>query len=222
MRHRSAACNPFRVDRLEALTYRPELAGTDWPTLMQRLEGARFRAAMVGPHGTGKTTLLEALADRLAAGGHAVRLLEVPHEVADDPDPTLPLPVLRERPRPPERTATPTRTIWLVDRYERLNWRERVELLRRCPRLIVTAHRRTPLPTLLRTRGRYEAFAALVTTLTREEPPPPPERLLREVWRAHRPNIREALRAMYDLWASSPASSGLLGASSHNSVAADL
>ncbi|HSN86299.1 MAG TPA: hypothetical protein VL025_06040, partial [Thermoanaerobaculia bacterium] len=63
--------NPFRVERLHAIRYR--LAGTTWEELLGRLEGLRYRAAVVGPHGHGKTTLLEDLASRLAARGFRIR-----------------------------------------------------------------------------------------------------------------------------------------------------
>ena len=66
----SAHLNPFRVERIHALSFEP--VGATWPELMQRLEQARFRAAIVGPHGTGKTTLLNELGRRLADSGFRV------------------------------------------------------------------------------------------------------------------------------------------------------
>jgi hypothetical protein len=64
--------NPFASDRVESLRYRLP-AGLTWDELLQRLAALRFRAALVGPHGHGKTTLLEDLAPRLTARGFRVR-----------------------------------------------------------------------------------------------------------------------------------------------------
>src|SRR6476659_9871071 len=63
--------NPFAVPRLHAVSYR--LMGTTWEELRKRLAALRFRAAVVGPHGRGKTTLLEEMASRLAKRGLRTR-----------------------------------------------------------------------------------------------------------------------------------------------------
>jgi ABC-type hemin transport system ATPase subunit len=67
------ACdNPFRVQRLGALAYR--LAGTTWEELLKRAERLGFRAAIVGPEGHGKSTLLAEIGARIAAArGLALR-----------------------------------------------------------------------------------------------------------------------------------------------------
>ena len=63
--------NPFAVQRVHAIRYR--LAGITWEELLERLAALGFRAALVGPHGHGKTTLLEDLGARLAEEGFRVR-----------------------------------------------------------------------------------------------------------------------------------------------------
>ncbi|HEY9422529.1 MAG TPA: hypothetical protein VIW92_14020, partial [Thermoanaerobaculia bacterium] len=63
--------NPFAVQRVLEIRYR--LSGISWDELLERLAFLRFRAALVGPHGHGKTTLLEDLGARLAGRGFRIR-----------------------------------------------------------------------------------------------------------------------------------------------------
>ena len=63
--------NPFAVQRVLAIRYR--LSGVTWEELLARLAALRFRAALVGPHGHGKTTLLEDLGERLGHQGFRMR-----------------------------------------------------------------------------------------------------------------------------------------------------
>lgn len=62
--------NPFRVARIEALAWRAP--GFDWEVFLARLDACGYRGAIVGPHGTGKTTLLLEAQARLAARGVTV------------------------------------------------------------------------------------------------------------------------------------------------------
>jgi hypothetical protein len=52
--------NPFAVERVLGIHYRPQ-DGT-WDDLLARLTALDYRAAIVGGHGTGKSTLLDDLA----------------------------------------------------------------------------------------------------------------------------------------------------------------
>ena len=75
-----AADNPFRTDRVLEVRYR-FLDGGDMETLLERLEALNFRAAIVGPEGSGKTTLQEDMADQLQVGrGRTLRWLRLNRE----------------------------------------------------------------------------------------------------------------------------------------------
>lgn len=65
--------NPFRMQCIEALRYRLDHHG--WQDLMTRFAANRWRGLLVGPHGSGKTTLREELEQRLRAEGWQVRRL---------------------------------------------------------------------------------------------------------------------------------------------------
>ena len=70
--------NPFRTDRVLSVRYR--LAEGTLCGLLDRFEAMGRRAAIVGPKGHGKTTLLEDLAPRLRDRGFAVRELRLDEE----------------------------------------------------------------------------------------------------------------------------------------------
>lgn len=185
---RKAHDNPFRVERVLRIRYEP--MDTTWSALMDRLDSLRYRAAIVGPHGSGKTTLLEDLADRLRDRGVATRMFTQ---------------------RANERRGSATeirrhfqtvdgRTVMLIDGHDHLSlrasWQVR-RLARRSAGLIVTSHRRTTLPTLIRTRTTPALLRRMVAQLLHHEGPVPPCDT-DALWRRHRGNLRDALREMYD------------------------
>lgn len=191
-----AHANPFRVERLHALPFIP--LGTTWPALLARLEQLDCRAAIVGPHGTGKSTLLAALAGHLAARGFTLRQAQFnrDHRPRSPADIQTLLDAAEARDAP----AAPDAVV-LVDGYEQVPRALRSLLRRRCRRLIVTSHRRTVLPTLIRTRGTADLLRRLIAELVpdgveAESLQQDSEALLRR----HRGSIREALFELYDRW----------------------
>lgn len=184
--------NPFRVQKVHELRYR--LAGTTWEEVLERLEGLRFRAAVVGPHGHGKTTFLEELARHLAARGFRIRTA-----------------TLRDGSRwltAEQRRALfagmTSRDLLVVDGAEQLShpawfhlrWRSR-----RAGGLVVTSHEPGLLPTLYECRTTPELLAGLVRDLLgpggAETVQPAPE----ELFARHGGNLRDALRELYDVYA---------------------
>jgi len=63
--------NPFRTSAIERQRYR--IAPSGFRELTQRIEANGYRGCILGPHGTGKSTLLEDLANLFEAKGHRVR-----------------------------------------------------------------------------------------------------------------------------------------------------
>ena len=59
--------NPFRAERLSGINYR--LTGASWEDLLTRFQEIGSRAAVVGPEGRGKTTLVEGIGRRLREKG---------------------------------------------------------------------------------------------------------------------------------------------------------
>ena len=172
--------NPFSTDRVLAVRYRPQ--GWEWPALLERLAAMQFRAAIVGPRGSGKTTLLEDLCARLESRGRRCRMIRLSTDSRRvDAASTL---------RPHD--------ILILDGAEQLSalhW----ALLRWQTRgpggLIITTHAPGQLPTLLETRTTPQLLAGIVADLI---PAPPDPREIETLYHAHRGNLRDALRALYD------------------------
>jgi hypothetical protein len=170
--------NPFRSERLDALTFRYP-PGLDRAALLARLAALGGRAAIVGPEGSGKTTLsrdLEAgLADRYRIWRITQRRGD--HRLA------RPLPRLG------------VEDFVILDGAEQLSafgfWRL-CRRTRSAGGLLVLSHRAGRLPTLIETRTSQALLDDLVAILT-------PGRPCAADWlAAHGGNIREALRGLYD------------------------
>lgn len=184
--------NPFASDRVLAVRYR--LSGTTWEELLARLEALRHRAALVGPEGAGKTTLLEDLAPRLEARGLRVHLVQLREGERRLPvgDRALPR---RLGPRDLvllDGADALTRPAWLALRLR----------TRAAGGLVVTSHRPGLLPTLHRCATTPELLAGIVRDLLGgEEAGPGPQELSARMYARHGGNLRDALRELYDDWA---------------------
>ena len=177
----AARRNPFATERLDRLAYRDPATGeplgpAGFDLLLDRLESLGRRAAIVGPEGSGKTALLEALAPRLAERGWRVRW------TASGP--------------------LGASTFLLIDGEERLahrGWRRLLRASRGAGGLLVTVHRPGPLPTLVESAASPELLAKLMAELAGGPAPDLPG--ARELFGRHRGNLREALLELYDLCA---------------------
>jgi hypothetical protein len=180
--------NPFRAQRLEALDFRVP-GGLE--LLVDRFEAMGRRAAVIGGHGSGKTSLLAALVPRLVARGLEVASLRL---------------------RRGERRLGPVGERWLaratpgvvllLDGSDELGVRDWSRVLlasRRAGGLLVATHGRSLLPTLYRCRPDAHLLADLMRDLHRgcTCALPSAEALLAR----HGGNLREALRELYDLHA---------------------
>lgn len=179
--------NPFASERVLEIRYRlPD--GWTWESLLDRLAALGWRAAIVGPHGRGKTTLLEDLAPRLEARGFQVR----PLSLWDDH------PRLRSEDRARLRDLD-SRDFVLLDGAEqlgRLSWLFLKIRCRRAGGLLVTSHRPGLLPTLLECHTSPGLLAGIVRELTGEEPPDAAD--METLFARHAGNLRSALRELYD------------------------
>jgi hypothetical protein len=173
---------------VHALGYR--LAGTTWDALLARLAALGHRAALIGPHGHGKTTLLEHLARRLEEQGFRIRSVTL-----HDGDWRL----TAEQEQAFFQDLVP-RDCLLLDGAEQLAvraWREVEKRSRAAGGLLVTSHRAGLLPTLMECRTTPELLDDVVRDLLGDSPDPQTA----ELFIRHDGNLRDALRELYDLWA---------------------
>lgn len=188
--------NPFRTGRLERLPYR--LPGITWDELDARLAASGRRGAIVGAHGTGKTTLLEEWGGRLRGAGWVTRRLR-----CDAENRSFPRGVLRVW-----LGRVSSREIILFDGAEQVSlpmWWGFRHRSRRAGGLIITTHRAGRLPTLIECRTSAELLAELAAELLGGRDPSVPA-TARDLFERHGGNVREALRAWYDrlAWTAGP------------------
>ena len=185
--------NPFstRYTRPGAIAYL-------WPVgespqrLLEWLEAAGWRGEIVGPHGSGKTSLLSALTPALEAAGRRVASFTL-HDGQ------------RRMPRswhnlPPSQQPT----LILVDGYEQLSGWSRWLLNFRCRRrgwgLLVTTHVSVGLPTIFRTASDVATAQQLVHQLLRNQPNSITATDVEHLFTTTGGNVRELLFALYDLY----------------------
>ncbi len=186
--------NPFAMERIaRKLPFDPAWCGTSWDEIIDRLEHRRWRGQIVGPHGSGKTTFLDALVPRLEARGFSVARLFLS----------------RENPRLPRDTgktlaAQDPAAFCLIDGAEQLGLLSRRRFLRRanqaCAGLVLTTHRPLsgPVPPLLELRTSPEMLATFIRRLAPEWSDRISPSEIEALHHASGGNVREALWRCYD------------------------
>jgi len=175
---------------VHALRYR--LSGTTWDEILARLAALGHRAAVIGPHGRGKTTFLEDLAVRLEERGFRIRMVTLhdgERRLTTEQERALFLNVDRQ-------------DCLLLDGAEQLAagaWRRVERRSRTAGGLVITSHRAGLLPTLVECQTTPVLLAELVHDLIDEVPGD--DLSHGELLARHDGNVRDALRELYDLWA---------------------
>lgn len=148
--------------------------------------GCHDELQIVGPHGSGKSTLVSDLVDGLQERGYNVEL----H-------------VLRDSQRALSRkSGCATSQVIVVDGYEQLSWFSRWKLRKQRKRLaaklIVTTHRDIGFETLYSTRVSRDLFHELVGKLLGVQTKQTLEAAIEAAYQKHAPNVREMLFELYD------------------------
>jgi hypothetical protein len=183
-----ARANPFRADRIEALRFRLDDAG--WHTLMTRFAAQRWRGVLIGPHGSGKTTLREAIERRMRSDGWRVCSVVLGADHA-----------LRWRDLGAMIAHADERTVLSLDGIDRLSpwsWWRLTHATKHLGGLLATSHVPGRLPTL----HQHHTTPELLHDLVRELTTPSMACDLRErcahLFQLYRGDVRACLRRLYD------------------------
>ena len=166
--------------------------------LADRLKSNHCYGQIVGPHGSGKSTFIAALA--LVLKQQNMHLVQ---EVLHDKQRILPESFwksLSQKPENPEK-----KIIAVIDGYEQLSWLQRFKLRCVCHQkhagLILTSHKRIfSFPLLYTTRSSQEILEQIVDYLLELPCDFIREKTLSILMQKHKNNIRDVLFALYDLY----------------------
>jgi hypothetical protein len=186
--------NPFCTRRTKpgAISYLFS-SNEDMVSIINRLRENKWRGAIVGPHGCGKTTLLGEIAAYLPSIGHVSAMFVLHDGQRRMPD------GWRDK---IDAVSTEQALIAIVDGYEQLSRLSRFLLKRYCSRshigLLVTAHRQTDIKTIHHVMPTVETANRIVALLLRDTRIAFPSELVNSIYKKHGGNIREVLFELYD------------------------
>ena len=155
--------NPFASERVEDLLgFEPEWLGQTWPGLMERLRDLDYRAAVVGPHGSGKTTFLSGLKTRLEDQGKRVIsfFLNDDQRTLSDANWRVFVDVAEDK-------GEVDGSMLLLDGAEQMSWRDWREFHKIASAysgLVITQHRSGKLPLLVKTETSLEMFCDFINS----------------------------------------------------------
>jgi hypothetical protein len=184
--------NPFNTERLNEIRY--HLIKGTWEDLMKKLAGMNYRASITGPHGSGKSKLLQDIQIRLGELGFGTKTI-----------------FLNKEKRRLEKhflnsfleNMSAKDIIFFdgADLMGRLEWRRFKRRTAGAAGLIVASHRAHLLPALMKCSTSPELLHEIVRQLLGKHAP---ELLIttEAIYHKHRGNMRDAIRELYDIYAS--------------------
>ena len=190
--------NPFstRFTRPGAIEYQIAEAENQRAALrkiVQQFIAIKSTGQIVGPHGSGKSTLVQSLVPHLRAAQWTVDVIQLR-------DGQRRLPAIGG-----EQRRWDANTVLIVDGYEQLNrwaqYRLGKQQRRQGFRLLVTTHCEVRMRLIWRTVATEATLVRIVEQLTADLSSPlrPSQQQVRDAFNAHDGNLREALFDLYDI-----------------------
>ncbi len=185
--------NPFATcwTKPGAIAFRYD-DGQSAPQIVAMLAAQNWMGAIIGPHGSGKSTLIESLKPALIAAGCQVHALAL-----HDGQRHLPRSFLSDCP-----THSTTRKQIVVDGFEQLRWFDRARLKWYCHRtgtgLLVTSHGPCGIRSLIHLSPDRELITQLVADLCARVSTGVTVRDISASHACHGSNVREIFFDLYD------------------------
>ncbi|MHC4552578.1 MAG: hypothetical protein ACYSUT_07420 [Planctomycetota bacterium] len=180
--------NPFAVDRWQRIGYIPQAETIE--QIADRLKQMKYTAAIIGPHGGGKTTLLEHLEIYLRQQKMQTAKLFL------NLDTKLPWREIISCVQ-----SVPSGGVLFFDGACHLPrwrfWQLKRAVRKQSIGLVITAHSEGLLPTLTHCRSNPELLKAIVSGLLNETPPYSDDDLA-ELFDKNNGNLRNCLWHLYD------------------------
>jgi energy-coupling factor transporter ATP-binding protein EcfA2 len=203
--------NPFATcwTKPGAIRFRFD-AGQSAEHLVARLASQYWVGAIIGPHGSGKSTLMETLKPALIARGcqiHSITLRGGQRRLPTDFLIDCQMLIEKqyhdaEQSAQADPTPQPWRLLVVVDGFEQLRWLERARLRWFCRRrnagLLVTSHRRIGIRPLIRLSPGQKLIEQLVANLCSEVSTGVTALDVAASNARHGSNVREILFDLYD------------------------
>lgn len=186
--------NPFstRFIKPGQIPFQSSDESTALDELVSRLENQNWTGEIVGPHGSGKSTLVESLKGLISQDLHHVTIR------TEDDHTSIYRNLL-------DWLATEkSGSLLIVDGIEQIE-RHRIEdIISRCQShqigLLVTSHESVGLPLLHRCQSGLEPFRAVVRELLQGRTIPITNEEIDYAYNKYSPNLREALFSLYDVY----------------------
>ncbi len=193
--------NPFatRFTRPGAIEYLFP-ADQSAESLVATLRDNQWWGEIVGPHGSGKSTLVAALVPALEAAGRKVMRHVITPDGGDRPECVSPAGAFGVL----AKLNLSGQTQLILDGYERISWwwRRRIAVLcrKRGAGLLVTTHQPLGLPPLVRTKPTEQLAERIVAQLLPREDKTIKPADIRAAFRQHEGNLRETLFTLFDIY----------------------
>ena len=162
--------------------------------LVEQLRSNHWQGQIIGPHGSGKSTLVADLTPALEAAGRSVVYRQIKPAEADKPQQDYLAPLANAA----ERTQV------IIDGYEQLSWWSRRRIESACRRhkcgLLITAHRDMGLPTLVTLQPSFNLAVQVVQRLLPQDDRTISQGDILAAWHSSHENIRETLFKLFDIY----------------------